>query len=53
MAGLLAALPSALHTNAMASLPVSGEIAAILWTTITWAIAAGLAHTAYWWQRSA
>jgi hypothetical protein len=53
MAGLLAALPSALHTNAMATLPISGEIAAILWTTITWAIAAGLAHTAYWWHRSA
>jgi hypothetical protein len=53
MAGLLAALPSALHTGALARLPVSGEVSAVLWTTITWALAAGAAHAAYWWHRAA
>jgi hypothetical protein len=53
LAGLLAVLPSALHANAMATLPIAGEIAAILWTTTTWALAAGVAHAAYWWHRSA
>ena len=52
MAGLLAALPSALHTSALAQLPLTGEISAVLWTTITWALAAGVAHRAFWWHRS-
>jgi hypothetical protein len=53
MAGLLAALPSALHTGALARLPISGEVSAVLWTTFTWALAAGVAHAAYWWHRAA
>ncbi len=53
LAGLLAALPSALHTSALARPPISGEISAVLWTTITWALAAGIAHAAYWWHRRA
>jgi Zn-dependent protease with chaperone function len=51
LAGLLAALPSTLHTNAMAHVPVSGEVAAVLWTTVSWALAAGVAHRAYSWHR--
>jgi hypothetical protein len=53
MAGLLAALPSALHTGALARLPISGEISAVLWTTFTWTLAAGVAHATYWWHRAA
>ena len=50
LAGLLAALPSTLHTNAMAHVSVSGEVAAVLWTTISWGLAAGVAHVAYTWR---
>lgn len=53
LAGLLAALPSTLHTNAMAHVPVSGEVRAGLWTTVSWAVAAGAAHAACWWRRPA
>jgi hypothetical protein len=53
MAGLLAALPSALHTSALARPPIPGEISAVLWTTITWALAGGVAHAAFWWHRAA
>jgi hypothetical protein len=53
IAGLLAALPSTLHTSAMARVSVSGEVAAVLWTTLSWALAAGVAHAAYWWQPAA
>lgn len=53
LAGLLAALPSTLHTSAMAHVPVSREVAAVSWTTISWALAAGAAHAAYWWRRAA
>jgi hypothetical protein len=50
IAGLLAALPSSLHTVAMTHVPPSAEATAVLWTTISWALAAGVAHAAYWWQ---
>ena len=53
IAGLLAALPSALHTSALARPPIPGEISAVLWTTITWALAAGAAHATFWWRRAA
>lgn len=53
LAGLLAALPSTLHTNAMAHVPISGEVAAVLWTTISWAMAATVAHVTYSWRRAA
>jgi len=53
MVGLLAALPSALHTSAMARLSITGEVSAVLWTTITWALAAGVAHATFWWNRTA
>ena len=53
LAGLLAALPSTLHTNAMAHVSVLGEVRAVVWTTVSWAVAAGVAHAAYWWHRAA
>jgi hypothetical protein len=52
-AGLLAALPSSLHASAMARVSIDGEIVAVLWTTFSWALAAGVAHAAYQWRRSA
>jgi hypothetical protein len=53
LAGILAALPSALHTSALAQLPMRGEITAVLWTTITWAVAAAAGHIVLWWHRAA
>jgi hypothetical protein len=51
-AALLAALPSTLHTSAMAHVSFLGEVRAVLWTTVSWGVAAGVAHAAYWWQRA-
>jgi hypothetical protein len=53
LAGLLTSLPSAFHTNALSHQPLAGEVSAVLWTTITWALATGAAHVAYWWHRAA
>jgi hypothetical protein len=47
IAGLLAALPSTLHTQALARVTVSAEVAAVMWTTITWSLAAAVAHWVY------
>ncbi len=51
LVGVLASLPSSLHTVALTIQPISSEITAILWTTVTWAVAAGVAHRAYRWQK--
>jgi hypothetical protein len=50
VAGLLAALPSALHTHALAHLQTSAEVAPVIWTTVTWTLAATVAHWAYRWR---
>ena len=47
VAGLLSSLPSALHTHAMAHLQASAEVAAVLWTTVSWSVAAAVAHWTY------
>lgn len=39
LAGLLASLPSALHTFAMVDLPIGSQIAPIAWTVFTWGMA--------------
>ena len=38
-AGLLASLPSALHTFAMVDIPIGTQIAPIAWTVFTWTMA--------------
>lgn len=38
-AGLLASLPSALHTYAMVDIPIASQVAPIAWTVFTWGIA--------------
>ncbi len=52
VAGLLASLPSALHTLALTHLAVSAEVASVFWTTATWSVATAVAYWVYRWRRS-
>lgn len=50
IAGLLASLPSALHTHALVDLAVSAELPPVIWTTVTWSVAAAVANVVYRWR---
>ncbi len=47
LCGLLASLPSGLHTLAMVDLAATAQIAPILWTTVTWGLAGSTAGAVY------
>lgn len=50
VAGLLASLQTALHTHALADVTVSAGIPPVIWTTVTWSMAATAAHWVYRWR---
>jgi hypothetical protein len=45
VAGLLASLPTELHTYALAEVKLSAEVVAVIWTTLTWSLASLAAHS--------
>lgn len=51
LAGLLASLPSAFHTQALADLSVSAEVVPVIWTTVTWSVATVVADWAFRWRK--